>query len=119
MNPDRAKDIERELELAREELHARGLELERLRSALHERDFELSSARKRLARSEQLMDGWRETADRQERELAVGEEGLVQAELRAERFEDALTSIRTSHSYKLMRILWRVRRPFSHPRAGE
>lgn len=75
-------------------------------------DFELSSTQRALARSEQLLAGWREAAQRLERELTDGEERRLEAELRAERQEDALVSIRSGRAYKLMRVLWRLRRPF-------
>lgn len=78
----------------------------------HEADFELASTQKALARSEQLLAGWREAAQRLERELMDGEKQLLEAELRAERLEDALASIRSGRAYKLMRIAWRLRRPF-------
>lgn len=77
-----------------------------------ETDFELASTKKALARSEKLLDGWRSATRRLERELMDGEERLLEAELRAERLEDALVSIRSGRAYKLMRIVWRLRRPF-------
>jgi chromosome segregation ATPase len=76
------------------------------------RELELSSLRKELARSEDLLDGWRARAREQERELAEAEGKLVEAELRVEQAEDALSSIRGGRAYKLMRVLWRLRRPF-------
>lgn len=82
-----------------------------------EREFELAAVRKELARTESLLDGWREAAHRLEQELVDGEERLLQAELRAERLEEALVSLRSGRAYRLMRIIWRVRRPFR--RAGD
>lgn len=83
-------------------------------SAAGEREeLELTSLRMERARSKELLDGWRAKAQEQERELAAAEAKLVEAELRAERAEDALTSIRGGRAYRLMRILWRLRRPFA------
>lgn len=78
----------------------------------HETEFELAATQKALARSEQLLDSWRAAAARLERELMNGEERLLETELRAERAENALASIRAGHAYKLMRALWLLHRPF-------
>jgi chromosome segregation ATPase len=83
------------------------------RSRSDELEFELKSTQKALARGEQLLDGWRAAVQERERELMAGEVRLVEAELEAERLDQALRSIRAGRSYRLMRIIWRLRRPFN------
>jgi hypothetical protein len=87
-----------------------------VRPAGREDEFELAATQKALARSEELLDGWRREAQRLERELIDGEEKLAEAEARAERLGDALASIRAGRAYQLMRVLWRARRPFTKRR---
>ena len=77
-----------------------------------ERDFELASARRALEAAEQLAGGWRDETRKREAELLDAEERLAEAELRAERSEEALAAIRGGRSYRLMRLAWRLRRPF-------
>jgi chromosome segregation ATPase len=111
MTPDQQVDsLAGELSAERERLRECERRLERAQSALSTRDFELASVRRELDRNEELLDGWRVTVREQEAELIEAEAQLVAAELRAERFEDALTSIRSGRAYKLMRIVWRLRK---------
>lgn len=76
-----------------------------------EADFELTATREALARSEELLESWRGAARQLERELMDGEKRMLEAELRAERLEGTLLSIRSGRAYKLMRFIWRLRRP--------
>lgn len=91
----------------------RSEEGERAQSREHEyeRDFELAAAQGELERTERLLEGWRKMVRELEEELVDGETKLVQAELKAERLDAALSSIRAGRAYKLMRILWWIRRP--------
>lgn len=104
--------LEGELKATRDQLRACELELERIRSRARDEEFKATSTRKALMRSEQLLDGWRAVARQLEAELMDGEEELLRAEMRAERLEDALTSIRGGRAYKVMRAVWRLRQPF-------
>lgn len=109
---ERRDALERELVATRQRLRARERQLEQVQAKTREGEFESASTQRALLRSERLLDSWREVARRLERELIDGEERLLQAELRAERLEEALVSIRSGHAYKLMRVIWRLRRPF-------
>jgi hypothetical protein len=57
-------------------------------------------------------DGLRSKLRQQERELIDGEAKLVESELRAEKLEESLAAIRSGRAYRLMRVFWRLRRPF-------
>jgi chromosome segregation ATPase len=89
---------------------ALGGELEAAREKRRECERELQQAR-------DLLDSWRPIVQQQERELIDGEARLVESELRAEKLEDALASIRTGRVYRLMRIVWRLRAPFRRDKA--
>jgi len=54
-----------------------------------------------------------------ERRLALAEARLEKAQQRAEYFRGSLVELREGRAYRLMRILWRLRRPFRRaPREG-
>ncbi|HEX3174170.1 MAG TPA: glycosyltransferase, partial [Solirubrobacterales bacterium] len=89
---------DRRLEVAEEKLErARATELQ-VRRELETRGVELSAAKS--------------AAGRAGRELALAEARLEKARERAEHHEASLTAIRAGRSYRLMRVLWRLRRPF-------
>lgn len=73
-------------------------DLTAVRAALEERERERDEARANVRRSEQ--------------ELAVTKAQLAGMERRAARFEASLRALRASSGYKLMRVAWRLRRPF-------
>jgi SAM-dependent methyltransferase len=82
---------ERRLSAAQLGVETRDRELERLRAAARDRD----------------------------RKLAIAEARLEEAQQRAERYRASLITLREGRAYRLMRVLWRLRRPFGRaPRAG-
>lgn len=93
-------------------IQAQQEEIDTLLDRLNDREFALASTQEELARGEQLLNGWRATVQSLERELADGEARLVEAELQAERLKAALVAIRSGRAYRLMRVLWRISRPF-------
>lgn len=88
-----------------------------LRSELEEAQEKRRECERELQQAQGLLDSWRPLVQRQERELVDGEARLIESELRVEKLEDALASIRTGRAYKLMRIAWRLRAPFRRDKA--
>lgn len=93
---------DRKLAAAARDLESREAEAESLAADLRSRDAEIE--RLRLAER-----------DRQ-RSLALAEARLEKSQERSEHFEESLAAIRKGSSYRLMRILWRLRHPFRRAR---
>jgi Glycosyl transferases group 1/Methyltransferase domain/DUF based on E. rectale Gene description (DUF3880) len=102
----------RDLENARAGIEARDRRLEVAGQGAQEAKRELDAAGALLeARGAELAEARRATR-RSERELALAEARLEKARQRAERFRGSLVTLRESRSYRLMRVLWRLRHPF-------
>jgi len=130
---DGVTELERRLEGLRHE-HERGLaEVDLRRKSIEEMQRELTETRQKLGESERklvlhdldLAARIRELSqagedlktaqlgiESRERKLALSETRLEKARQRAEQFRGSLVAIREGRSYRLMRILWRLRRPF-------
>jgi len=110
---------DRELEAASTLLEAQGAELAKARERADEaaREREQAAARLEVA-GEQAearraeLERLRAAARDRERSLALAEARLEKARQRAEYFEGSLVELREGKAYRLMRVLWRLRRPF-------
>jgi hypothetical protein len=110
----RARLVAREKHLANAKagIEARDRRLEVAERAGKGRDAELASRDAELRRL-------RATVRERERKLALSEARLEKSRQRAEYFQGSLVEIRSGRAYRLMRILWRLRRPFRRaPREG-
>ncbi|HEY8810510.1 MAG TPA: glycosyltransferase [Solirubrobacterales bacterium] len=128
-----ARQAKQELTAMREQLVSRQSELDaaRVRLETHEqhlktaqlgvesRDRKLEVSGRKLEAAEGTLrsrDGelerLRATGRERERKLALSEARLEKAQQRAEAFRGSLVAIREGRAYRLMRILWRLRRPF-------
>lgn len=76
------------------------------------RDAELASQRAELESRAAEIERLRAAARARERSLALAEARLDKAQQRAEHFRGSLVELREGKAYRLMRILWRLRRPF-------
>jgi glycosyltransferase involved in cell wall biosynthesis len=126
----RAREAEREVARERDEARARlerreehletaqlGVESRDRKLAAAERtaearQAELSSRDAVLASREAELERLRAAARDRDRRLALAEARLRKAQQRAEHFHDSLVELRGSRAYRLMRVLWRLRRPF-------
>jgi hypothetical protein len=130
---ERIGEAERERDEARARLETRERHLKTAQLGVESRDRKLEVAGEKLQAAEQRLQaaGQRQgeterslrsreaelerqraaTRDR-ERKLAQAEARLEKAQLRVEGYRSSLLELRAGRSYKLMRILWRLRRPF-------
>ncbi len=97
---------------ARARLEERRAELELSRSTTEGIRRELAKAEQALALRDSELTRLRTTVREQDRKLALGEARLKKSQQRAEHFRDALLTLREGRAYRLMRVLWRLRRPF-------
>ncbi|MET0304804.1 MAG: glycosyltransferase [Solirubrobacterales bacterium] len=126
-------ELERALAEARARLESREEELERGRVAARQAEREraaertrheanardLETARRRLESRDAELERMRVSARERDRQLALVEARLEKSQQRAERFRSSLVALREGRSYRLMRVLWRLRRPFRRtPRAA-
>jgi SAM-dependent methyltransferase/glycosyltransferase involved in cell wall biosynthesis len=96
---------ERHLRTAQLGVEARDRRLEVAEGKLATADRSLGSRQAELARAQAAArDG--------QRKLALAEARLEKAQERAERFKGSLVELRSGRAYRLMRVLWRLRRPF-------
>ena len=103
---------ERHLANAKAGIEARDRRLEVAAQRAEARDADLAS---RAAELERL----RAAARDRERSMALVESRLEKARRRAEYFEGSLVELREGKAYRLMRVLWRLRRPFRRaPKRG-
>lgn len=126
-------DVERALSDARARLEERQAELELSRSNAQEVRRELEAMRSRAEASDRRLEGakrdladakrtlglrdseltrLRSTVRDQDRKLVLGEGRLEKSQQRAEHFRGSLIALREGRAYRLMRVLWRLRRPF-------
>jgi glycosyltransferase involved in cell wall biosynthesis len=110
---------ERERDEARVRLGARERHLDNAKQGIEARDRRLEVADQRLGKTERALrsrdaelERLRVAARAGERRLALAEARLEKAQERAERFRGSLVELREGRSYRLMRVLWRLRRPF-------
>jgi SAM-dependent methyltransferase len=115
-------EAERQLAEARARLEERTAELERAAAAAREarREFEsrLIAAQRGVESREAELKRLRAAARERDRKLALSEARLAKAQQRAEGFRDSLTDLRAGRAYRLMRVLWRLRRPFRRAPGG-
>lgn len=84
---------------------------------LERRFEERALAEKREAeRQDAELERLRTAVREGERSVAAAEARLAKAEQRAEVFRTSLVALRAGRVYRLMRILWRLRRPFKRAR---
>lgn len=100
-------------------LEARERHLQNAKAGIVSRDGRLEAAGRvaeaadaRLEAQEAEIAGARQEIRRSERKLALAEARLEKAQQRAEAFRGSLVTLRQGRSYRLMRILWRLRHPF-------
>jgi spore maturation protein CgeB/SAM-dependent methyltransferase len=105
-------EARRELEAANARLEAHGRQLKTAQLGVESRDRRLEARDRRLEARDAEIERLRTTAREGERKLALGEARLEKAQQRAERFRSSLVALREGRAYKLMRVLWRLRRPF-------
>ena len=105
---------DRQLELAeaRSRLEAREEHLQNAQAGVESRDRKLAAADRVLESREAELQRLQAAVREGERRLALTEARLVKSQQRAERFRGSLVSIREGRSYRAMRVLWRLRRPF-------
>jgi spore maturation protein CgeB len=117
---------ERERDATRERLQVREKHLETAQLGIVSRDRKLTAAERKLQGAEQeaaSRDAALSSRDAElerlrlalrdgDRRLALAEARQAKAQQRAETFKGSLVEIRSGRSYRLMRILWRLRRPF-------
>jgi len=114
-----AAEAERERDEVRARLQARERHLDNAKQGIEARDRRLEVAEGRLKATEGTLQS-RDTelarlhaaAGDRERKLALAEARLEKAQQRAEYFQGSLVELREGRAYRLMRILWRLRRPF-------
>jgi hypothetical protein len=116
----------RERDAARERLQVREKHLETAQLGIESRDRKLAAAERELRGAEQEatsrvaalssrdaeLERLRLALRNGERRLALAEARQAKAQQRAEAFKGSLVEIRSGNAYRLMRILWRLRRPF-------
>ncbi len=127
---DRARETARNVARERDEAHARLEARERhlanAKAGIESRDRRLEAAEgSRRAREADLVSReaevqrLRTAAAERERRLALAETRLEKAQQRAEFFQGSLVELREGRAYRLMRVLWRLRRPFGRaPKEG-
>jgi SAM-dependent methyltransferase/glycosyltransferase involved in cell wall biosynthesis len=105
---------ERRDELERSRVAAEGAqrELNAARAQIESRDRKLIAADRALTARDTEAERLRAGARELERKLALTEARLEKARQRADHFRGSLVELRGGRSYRLMRILWRLRRPF-------
>lgn len=96
--------------LARLETRERHLKTAQL--GIESRDRKLAAADARLAAGDAQVATARREAEQAERRLALVEARLEKARQRAEGYRGSLVALREGRAYRLMRVLWRLRRPF-------
>lgn len=118
----------RELSETRERLAKREQHLRTAQLGVESRDRRLATAEGRAERSGKALESRDAELERlrvvvrdRDRSLALAEARLEKARQRAETFKGSLVEIRSGRAYRLMRILWRLRRPFRRApkQAGE
>jgi SAM-dependent methyltransferase len=107
-----ALDVQRELDAAGTLLEARDRHLKTAQLGVEARDRKLEVADRALGARDAELARLRAAASERERKLALAEARLEKAQQRAEAFRGSLVAIREGRAYRLMRILWRLRRPF-------
>jgi SAM-dependent methyltransferase/glycosyltransferase involved in cell wall biosynthesis len=107
-----ARAASRDRDEARTRLEARERHLKTAQLGVEARDRRLEAAEGRLRSRDGELERLRATVRDQERRLALGEARLEKAQQRAETFHGSLVAIREGRAYRLMRILWRLHRPF-------
>lgn len=105
-------EVERALADARARLEERQAELELSRSTAEGIRRELAKAEQALVLRDSELTRLRTTVREQDRKLALSEARLEKSQQRAEHFRGALITLREGRAYRLMRVLWRLRRPF-------
>lgn len=100
-------------------LEARERHLANAKAGIESRDRRLELAGQKvegreadLASRDAELERLRAAAGDRERSLALAESRLEKARQRAEYFEGSLVELREGKAYRLMRALWRLRRPF-------
>jgi hypothetical protein len=79
---------------------------------LAETEASLETAQGKIESRDAELKRLRAAAREQDRKLALGEARLEEAQRRAAQFHDTLVDLRAGSAYRLMRMLWRLRRPF-------
>jgi SAM-dependent methyltransferase len=103
---------ERERDEAQCLLEARERHLKNAQQGIESRDRRLQTAEGTLRSRDAELERLRRSVADRERKLALTETRLEKAQQRAEHFRGSLVAIREGRAYGLMRILWRLRRPF-------
>lgn len=80
-------------------------------------DRESAAAQRELETERAALAQTRSQLEARERELALAEQRLEQSRRRAEHLRSSLLAIRRSRAYRLMRVLWWLRRPFTRSAA--
>lgn len=116
---EETRAAERERDETRARLEARERHLDNAKQGIEARDRRLEVADQRLQGAQRTLQSREAELERlrvaardRERKLALAEARLEKAQQRAERFRSSLVDLREGRSYRLMRILWRLRRPF-------
>jgi SAM-dependent methyltransferase/glycosyltransferase involved in cell wall biosynthesis len=101
-----------ELTEVRNRLAAREQHLKTAQLGVESRDRRLEVAERAKASRDAELERLRTTVRERERKLALSEARLEKAQQRAESFRSSLVALREGRAYRLMRVLWRLRRPF-------
>jgi spore maturation protein CgeB/SAM-dependent methyltransferase len=101
-----------ELAEARNRLAAREQHLKTAQLGVESRDRRLEVAERAKAARDEELERLRIVVRERERKLALSEARLEKAQQRAESFRGSLVALREGRAYRLMRVLWRLRRPF-------
>ena len=114
-----AEQVARERDRVAARLEARERHLANAKAGIESRDRRLEVGEQKaasrdaaLASRDAELERLRAAARDRERSLALAESRLEKARQRAEYFEGSLVELRQGKAYRLMRVLWRLRRPF-------
>jgi SAM-dependent methyltransferase len=93
-------------------LEAREGHLKTAQLGVESRDRRLEIAARTLETRDAELKHLKAAGRERERKLALAEARLEKAQQRAEHFRGSLVALREGRAYRLMRVLWRLRRPF-------
>lgn len=88
------------------------LSLTRARAELHDAEESVARLDRDSAAAQRELETERAALAQTRSQLALAEQRLEQSRRRAEHFRSSLLAIRRSRAYRLMRVLWWLRRPF-------
>jgi len=107
-----ASHMERERDEVRARLELRERHLKTAQLGVESRDRKLAATDRALESRDSELERLRATTREHGRKLALAEARLEKAQQRAEHFRGSLVALREGRAYRLMRVVWWLRRPF-------